>query len=305
VVHVVGQGPVSTLFPLPSRNWLLTIHGAAPYSLPPELHPRASQHLEDLRSNASQLRHVICPSFAARREISTAYGIPLSRLHPVPHFFDAGMFTPVGPRHDAGRPYFLVVSNYQPTKNYLGVLEGLRLFVEQSDSEASLLFVGGHGTSLDELLASIPARWPALAGRVEFVGHARPGSSDPNQPDLAALYRGAVALVSASHHESFGMPYMEAALCGTAVIGPKRSMRAAAWAAQATQEILSGTGLYVDPEHPQDLATAMATLVSDPEARAMVAKRCLERARFYVEPEFLVRRYLHIYTKVLAEGADA
>ena len=296
VVHVMGQGPVSALFGLPTSNWLLTIHGAAPYSLPPDLHPPPDDDLQRLRAHAVALRLVICPSFSARREIAVAYGIPLAAIEAVPHFFDHGTFTPEGLRHEVGNPYFLAVSNYQEKKNYRGLFEGFRRFVERGDSNVRLLIAGGASSTLEALLRELAQRSPAVAGRVEFVGHAG---------DLAALYRGALALVSVSHQEGFGMPYVEAALCGTAVIGPRQSPRAAAWASQPTREILSGAGLYVDPERPQDLAVAMSLLATDPGARDAVAARCLERARFYVEPEFLYRRYLHAYGRVLRAEAHA
>ncbi len=291
VVHVTGQTDILPLLFSEHSNWVVTIHGAAPYSLPPDLHVPPDAALEGIRAYAARLPRVICPTFNARREISAAYGIAVERIDPIPHFFDFNFFAPHGTRFDAGGRYFLMVSSYQPKKNYVAVLEAFHSLVSQDGFENTLLLIAGVSTpSLLQLLEESFARWPLLNGRVQFAGYAE---------NLADLYRGALALVSMAHQEGFGMPYIEAALCGTPVIGPKRSMRGAAWTSQPTQEIMGSAGLYVDPLRPLDLTTMMAALAHDEELRSTVADRCLRRARDYVDPTFLFDRYLHAYSAVI------
>jgi glycosyltransferase involved in cell wall biosynthesis len=294
VVHVLGQGDISQLFRSSARNWLLTIHGAAPYSMPGYLHEQPGRWLEALRRNAEELPGVIAPTFNARREISIAYGIPRDRIEPVPHFFDFDVYRPDGDRHREDGRYFLAVSNYQPKKNYVTMFEGFAEFASQLGGRDLLLLVAGETTpSLLKLVKESVTRWPILEGKIRVLGHVK---------DLAPLYRGAIALVSMSHQEGFGMPYIEAALCHTPVIGPRRSARAAAWASQPTQEILGRSALYADPTNAHSLAVMMEILARDPATRTRMADRCLERAREYVDTPYLLRRYLHVYSKALTRN---
>jgi glycosyltransferase involved in cell wall biosynthesis len=89
------------------------------------------------------------------------------------------------------------------------------------------------------------------------------------------------------------------------VIGPARSARAAAWAAQPTRELLGRAAILVDPNDPHDLALKMRALTEDETLRTVMAGRCYARGRQCVDPGFLRRRYLHVYGKVLARAAGA
>ena len=294
VVHVLGQGDVSPLLASSARNWLLTIHGAAPYSLPRDLHDRPGSELKILRRNAEKLPQLITPTFNSRREISIAYGIAPDLIDPIPHFFNFDTYRPDGHRHTEEGRYFLVVSSYQPKKNYAAVLEAFAEFSSHSTARDVLLIIAGKPTvQLNRLLMDAMVRWPTLEGKVRTFGYVE---------DLAALYRGAIALVSMSHHEGFGVPYIEAALCRTPVIGPDRSPRAAAWASQPTREILGSAGLYVDPTDPHGLSVMMEILAQDNAIRSRMADRCFDRAKDYVDTPYILRRHLHVYGKVLARS---
>ena len=98
-----------------------------------------------------------------------------------------------------------------------------------------------------------------IAGAANFV------SGD----ELAALYRGAIALVMPSAEEGFGLPAAEAMACGTAVITSR---------AAALVEITCDAALHVDAE-PGALAAAMQRLIDDDDLRRALSTRGRERAR--------------------------
>jgi glycosyltransferase involved in cell wall biosynthesis len=286
VLHVMGQCDVRFLLQNPPLNWLITIHGAAPFSMPLQLHSAPGEDLLSLRRHADALPRVICPSFQARREISTAYEIPHEKIEPIPHFFSRQYFSAVGESFDTETPYYLVVSSYQPKKNYVTVLEAFSTYVDMPDTKANLFIAGRLNKMLEDLLSDCLFRWPNLSERVRVLNHVE---------SLPPLYRGAMALVSLSHQEGFGMPYIEAALCGSPVIGPLRSRAVSAWTSQPTGEILGDAGLYADPQEPQHLGMLMAGLERNPQLRQALAARCRQRALEYTDPEYLVARYRHVY----------
>jgi glycosyltransferase involved in cell wall biosynthesis len=102
-----------------------------------------------------------------------------------------------------------------------------------------------------------------LGGALRLLGWVPDG-------DVAALMRGAVALFFVSRIEGFGYPIVEAMACGCPVVGSARP---------ATVEIAGDAMLAVDPERPDAIAGAVATLLRDPDERRRLAERGAARSR--------------------------
>jgi glycosyltransferase involved in cell wall biosynthesis len=99
---------------------------------------------------------------------------------------------------------------------------------------------------------------PALAGPgVRRLGHVA-------DDRLTGLYRGAVAVVLASHLEGFGLPPVEALAAGTPVVAGDLDV---------LREVLSDEGaLFVAPGDAEALAAALLRVEREPELRrALVA----------------------------------
>jgi len=87
--------------------------------------------------------------------------------------------------------------------------------------------------------------------------------------ELRHLNSGALALVLPSDCEGFGLPAVEAAACGTAVIATTES---------PLPELLAGGGIFVEPRDEERLTDALRMLILDDQARATMAAKALERA---------------------------
>lgn len=121
------------------------------------------------------------------------------------------------------QPYFLYVGNAYPHKNLETLL---RAFQERTEK---LVFVGREDFFYRRIKSLV--RTMKLDDRVIFFGQA-----DDSQ--LANLYTHAVALVFPSLMEGFGLPALEAAVCGTPVICSD---------IPAFREILGHLGNYFQP----------------------------------------------------------
>src|SRR4030095_14269569 len=96
---------------------------------------------------------------------------------------------------------------------------------------------------------------PPLAGLVRHVGYVHPARR-------WELYAGARLLAQPSFEEGFGFPVLEAMTVGVPVVAASRG---------ALPEVLGDAGILVDPEDPDQMASAMLHLLSDAGAAAACA----------------------------------
>jgi glycosyltransferase involved in cell wall biosynthesis len=189
-------------------------------------------------------RRVLTVSETVKREITTTFGCGEDHVVVTPNGVSS-QFIPAGAAAE-GR-YFLYVGNDKPHKN-------VELLVDA--------FAGIDGASLVLTGASFE-RFQSRHGIIVT------GFVDDEQ--LAALYRGAIALVVPSREEGFGLPALEAMACGCAVITSK---------AAALVEITGDATMHVDA-NAAALREAMTRLASDEAMRLTLASRGIERARSF------------------------
>lgn len=116
--------------------------------------------------------------------------------------------------------YLLALGTLEPRKNIVALVDAYRNRREAGVALPLLAIAGGKGW-LDTDIASRLGRGEAL-GFVRHLGYVDPA-------DLPALYAGCEAFLMPSLYEGFGMPLLEAQLCGAPVIhGPHASMHEAA-----------------------------------------------------------------------------
>jgi glycosyltransferase involved in cell wall biosynthesis len=108
-------------------------------------------------------------------------------------------------------PYFVVVGTIEPRKNHLLLLHLWRRLIEQEGGAAPRLYVVGQRGWECENVVDLLERSSPLVGFVFERG----GCSDA---ELAALLRGARALLMPSFAEGFGLPVVEALAAGVPVI---------------------------------------------------------------------------------------
>ena len=110
-------------------------------------------------------------------------------------------FTPVGDSYPSARPYFLYVGNLRAHKNVDTIVAAMKLV-----DGADLYLVTSDRIGAERL--------SALHG----VGDRVKVFADVTDESLARMYRGARATLQPSLLEGFGLPALEAALCGSPVI---------------------------------------------------------------------------------------
>ncbi len=115
--------------------------------------------------------------------------------HTIPHGVDTRLFQPM-PREKSPEPSIVFVGTHAGRKRGSFLLETFTSTIRPALPGATLMFVGPEG--------------PPAAGVTYFTG--------VGDAELAVLYRRAWVYASASTYEGFGLPYLEAMACGTAVV---------------------------------------------------------------------------------------
>jgi glycosyltransferase involved in cell wall biosynthesis len=152
--------------------------------------------------------------------------------------------------------YVLYVGSNKPHKNLVRLVTAFSNF-QLPTSNVHLVIAGSWDDRYPE------AQQLALGNdRIRILGPI-------GEADLPALYSGAVVFAFVSEYEGFGLPPLEAMACGTPVIASHTS---------SLPEVVGEAGLLVDPHDVEAIAAALERLVSDPNLRADLAQRSLERA---------------------------
>src|ERR1051326_537018 len=153
--------------------------------------------------------------------------------------------------------FILHVGNDNWYKNFSALL---RAFVAIEDRTLILVKVGRLGPDEQRLIAHLK-----IEDRVILL-HAL------TDEELVLLYNCAEMLVFPSLHEGFGWPPLEAMACGCPVIAGDRA---------SLLEVCGEAALYVNPEKPSEIATAITRLRSNPQLRRQLKDKGVEQAGKY------------------------
>jgi glycosyltransferase involved in cell wall biosynthesis len=226
--------------PFTSVPFVVTIHDLIHLRNP---NPLARMYARQMIGRAvRRSRRVLTVSETVKREIVSTFGCGDDHVVVTPNGVGAP-FSESGAAAE-GR-YFLYVGNDKPHKNVDVLVDAFSRI-----DDASLLLTGGAFERFKS------------RERVVVTGFV-------DDAELAALYRGAIALVIPSREEGFGLPALEAMASGCAVITSN---------AAALIEITGDTALHVEP-NAASLADAMTRVASDESLRAGLASRGIARAK--------------------------
>ena len=188
-------------------------------------------------------------------------------------------------RWGLGDTVVLAVGNIEPRKNLERLVEGVADVRDRLRRRVQLVLAGKSRRGLDRLRHAI--RDHGLEADVIFTGYV------PDE-ELSALYRYAAVCVYPSLYEGFGMPPLEAMLCGTPVVASKAS---------AIPEVVGDAALLFDPYSAKGIADAIVAVLTDASvARELVARGAARGRRFSWEQT--ARATLDAFTHALSRSGE-
>lgn len=234
--------------PVTVRDQVVLIHDAQPWLQPEAYSPafRAWYRLM-LPRLARRARVVLTISEYSRVQLEQFGIVPAGKAQVVPNGADHILRVDPDPdtlaRHSLiPGGYLLALGNLSPHKNLARLM---RAAAVRPAGQPPLIIAGGGNSRVFVDAGLEPPPGVRLLGRV-------------SDGELRALYTHATALVFPSLTEGFGLPPLEAMLCGCPTVVSR---------AGAIPEICGDASLYVDPTDESGWTRAMVDIETSPERR--------------------------------------
>ena len=247
--------------PVLARN-VVVIHDAAVFAVP-DAYSRAFRlwYRALIPTLARRAVRVLTVSEFSRTELLERVGIPRGRVDVVTQGCEHIRSTPADPRvfsrlQVTRGEYLLAVGSRTPHKN-IGLLAAA--IAQLGGAAPPLVIAGGSNSRIFGAATGVHREGVHDAGYV-------------TDSELRALYEGACCFIYPSLYEGFGIPPLEAMVCGCPVIVAR---------AAALPEVCGDAARYCDPRDAGDLARQIRLLIQQPAVRQELRQRGFERAALF------------------------
>ncbi len=144
------------------------------------------------------------------------------------------------------KQYILFVGNYNPQKNLKRLIKAFDAVKTEKGVSHQLIIAGEQGWKFDRQQAVQGCNHPQT---IRFIGFV------PDE-DMAALYSAASLFVFPTLYEGFGIPVLEAQVCGVPVLTSNCT---------SLPEVGGEGAYYVDPYSEKEIAEGIWKLLTEPE----------------------------------------
>ncbi len=203
---------------------VVTVHDLAAIRFPEHFTPWTRLYARTLLKRVLRsATRVLAVSEFTKRDVVELAGVPAERIDVGYNAADTTVFEPDGPA--AGGEYLLAVGTLEPRKNLPRLIEATA------------------GLGIELRIAGAPG-WGGVraeGAHVTWLGR-------PSDEELATLLRGALCLAYPSLWEGFGIPVLEAMLCGCPVVTSSGS---------AMEEVSAGAAELVDPNDVDSISAGI------------------------------------------------
>jgi alpha-1,3-rhamnosyl/mannosyltransferase len=269
---------------------VITVHDLSWIKFP-EVHPpnRVKEMNRFFESGIKKANHIITDAEFIRQEFIQHFNYPADRITAIPLGVSES-FSSYSQEETSAilvknnlkhSKYILAVGTLEPRKNLTVTVDAFLLLPKELRQQYPLVIAGSKGWLLEGLEKKIISL--IKYGEIRLIGYV-------HQDELPHLIAGALTLVFPSLYEGFGLPPLEAMACGVPVIASNSS---------SIPEVVGDTGILLNSNNTQGFADAMQSLIEDPQLRAMLSQKALERSKQFTWEKCALNT-LEVYKKVLA-----
>ncbi|RKP53188.1 glycosyltransferase family 1 protein [Cohnella endophytica] len=245
--------------PIVKRNQVTTIHDASVYAVP-QTYSFLFRAWYKLLFSVSKVisRSIITDSDFSKKELIQYCKIAPSKIRTIylgkEHIHDHNADPLFLSKINEGRPFLLAVSSMSPNKNFGSILQAVELM---GKVDFDIVIAGGTNPKI------FSSSHPTDLSAYRYLGYV-----DDSQ--LRTLYENADCFIYPSYYEGFGLPPLEAMASGCPVIVSNTA---------SLPEVCGDAVLYCDPHSPKQIAESIHRMMGDPQLRANLRTKGLERAK--------------------------
>jgi glycosyltransferase involved in cell wall biosynthesis len=237
-----------------------------------------------IQKAAEKAAAIITVTEAAKEEIVKYLNVDPDKIAvtyeaPASHDFEPQDIEKVKQKFLLSRPYFLFVGSLERKKNIPTLAKAFDLFLTKYKFDMDLVIAGRvdqHYPEVKDQILEI-AHW----NRIVITGFVE-------DEDQAALYQGAYAFVTASLHEGFGLPGLEAMRYGLPVMASNTAV---------FNEVYDNGAIFFDPLNIEDIAKQMQLVAQDTKFHAQMQEKSIARVQYFDWAE-TARQTILVYEEV-------
>lgn len=223
---------------------------------------------------------IICISQCTKQDVMRFYDVDSERIsvvyQPVNSIYYEASEQSTSPNlQSPTTPYMLYVGSVNSRKNLMLVVQAMTVIPE--DLRLPLVVVGNGGEYKRRVCEYISSH--GLENLVTWM-------SVIDHRHLRELYANATLFLYPSFYEGFGLPVVEASLCGCPVITSNVS---------SLPEAGGPAAIKVDPNSVDDMVQAMTRLITDDELRHRFGAEARRYAMQTFHPTTLAHRLMQVY----------
>lgn len=251
--------PYFSLPYLYTRPFVVTIHDLILHSfstgrastLPlPLYHLKRYAYKKVVAHATRSAKKIIVPLRSVKRDLETILGVPAQQISVTKEGFDSSITASIVSNEIktyADQSYFLYVGNAYPHKNVENLITAFQAYKEESGNTKDILVLVGKNDYFYERIESKYATLPYIT----FL-------HTVSDSELGYLYNHAVALISASYMEGFGLPALEAM---------ENNCLVAVSNIPSFNEICGEDALYFDPKNSESIKPIFSAVQTLSQAR--------------------------------------
>lgn len=177
------------------------------------------------------------------------------------HRMDANKIVSVQRRYNLDPDYVMMAGTLEPRKNILGALEAYSLLSPRNQQRYRFVIIGKKGWYYQQIFDAVKRL--NLQLRIKFLEYI------PDD-DLVTLMQGSKIFLFPSFYEGFGLPILEAMLCGVPVLASRVT---------SIPELGVDAVHYADPTDIVDIADGMTQLLENEEYRLQLREKGFEQVK--------------------------
>jgi glycosyltransferase involved in cell wall biosynthesis len=276
-----------------NKPYIVTIHDMVHHKISGHkkshyFHFQAYKYI--IRRAAMKAQRIITVSQASKNDIVKYLGVDPDKIRVI---YEAPSLVTQPPQRlnevrrkfYLARPYFLFVGTLERKKNIVALTRGFDALLTKHLMEVDLVIAGKADPHYPDIKHEA----------MDIVHHDRLVFTDfVSDEDLSALYQGAYAFITASLHEGFGLPGVEAMQFGIPILASNT---------EVLNVVYDDAAFYFDPLNPGDIAEKMYLLARDSRFHQQMQEKSFRRAQLYNWGK-AAEQTLEVYREAAAKGPD-